>query len=122
MDEKTAGLQRGDLIVIAGRPSMGKTSLAINIAENAAIGHQIPTALFSMEMSAEQLSFRMIGSIGRVSQTRLKTGNLTDDDWARVNSAVSMMSNAPIFIDDAPSLTPTEVRARSRRLKRRHNL
>ncbi len=122
MDEKTAGLQRGDLIVIAGRPSMGKTSLALNIAENAAIGHQIPTAIFSMEMSAEQLSFRMIGSIGRVSQAHLKTGNLTDDDWARVNSAVSMMSNAPIFIDDAPSLTPTEVRARSRRLKRRHKL
>lgn len=122
MDEKTAGLQRGDLIVIAGRPSMGKTSLALNIAENAAIGHQIPTAIFSMEMSAEQLSFRMIGSIGRVSQTHLKTGNLTDDDWARVNSAVSMMSNAPIFIDDAPSLTPTEVRARARRLKRRHDL
>ena len=122
MDEKTAGLQRGDLIVIAGRPSMGKTSLAINIAENAAIGHQIPTAIFSMEMSAEQLSFRMIGSIGRVSQTRLRTGNLSDDDWPRINSAVSMMSNAPIFIDDAPALTPTEVRARSRRLKRRNNL
>ncbi|MCZ6497749.1 MAG: replicative DNA helicase [Gammaproteobacteria bacterium] len=122
MDEKTAGLQRGDLIVIAGRPSMGKTSLAINIAENAAIGHQIPTAIFSMEMSAEQLSFRMIGSIGRVSQTRLRTGNLSDDDWPRINSAVSMMSSAPIFIDDAPALTPTEVRARSRRLKRRHNL
>ncbi len=122
MDEKTAGLQRGDLIVIAGRPSMGKTSLAINIAENAAIGHQIPTAIFSMEMSAEQLSFRMIGSIGRVSQTRLRTGNLSEDDWPRINSAVSMMSNAPIFIDDAPALTPTEVRARSRRLKRKHNL
>jgi replicative DNA helicase len=75
-----------------------------------------------MEMSAEQLSFRMIGSIGRVSQTHLRTGNLSEDDWPRVNSAVSMMSNAPIFIDDAPSLTPTEVRARSRRLKRRHDL
>ena len=122
MDEKTAGLQRGDLIVIASRPSMGKTSLAINIAENAAIGHQIPTAIFSMEMSAEQLSFRMIGSIGRVSQTHLRTGNLSDDDWPRVNSAVSMMSSAPIFIDDAPALTPTEVRARCRRLKRRHDL
>ncbi len=122
MDEKTAGLQRGDLIVIASRPSMGKTSLAINIAENAAIGHQVTTAIFSMEMSAEQLSFRMIGSIGRVSQTHLRTGNLSDDDWPRVNSAVSMMSSAPIFIDDAPALTPTEVRARCRRLKRRHDL
>jgi replicative DNA helicase len=122
MDAKTAGLQRGDLIIVAGRPSMGKTSLAINIAENAAIGHQIPTAIFSMEMSAEQLSFRMIGSIGRVNQSHLRTGNLSDDDWPRINSAVSMMSNAPIFIDDAPALTPTEVRARARRLKRRNNL
>lgn len=122
MDEKTAGLQRGDLIVIAGRPSMGKTSLAINIAENAAIGHQIPTAIFSMEMSAEQLSFRMIGSIGRVNQSHLRTGNLSEDDWPRINSAVSMMSNAPIYIDDAPALTPTEVRARARRLKRKNEL
>jgi replicative DNA helicase len=122
MDERTAGLQRGDLIIVAGRPSMGKTSLAINIAENAAIGHQIPTAIFSMEMSAEQLSFRMIGSIGRVNQSHLRTGNLSDDDWPRINSAVSMMSNAPIFIDDAPALTPTEVRARARRLKRRNDL
>lgn len=122
MDEKTAGLQRGDLIVIAGRPSMGKTTLALNIAENAAIGHKVPTAIFSMEMSAEQLSFRMIGSIGRVNQSHLRTGNLTDEDWSRIDSAVSMMSDAPIFIDDAPALTPTEVRARARRLKREHGL
>ena len=122
MDEKTAGLQRGDLVVVAGRPSMGKTALAINIAENAAIGHQIPTAIFSLEMSAEQLSFRMIGSIGRVDQSKLRTGKLSDDDWPRVNSAVSLLSNAPIIIDDAPALTPTELRARARRLKRRNNL
>ena len=122
MDDMTAGLQRGDLIVVAGRPSMGKTSLAINIAENASIGHAIPTAIFSMEMSAEQLSFRMISSIGRVNQSRLRTGNLSEDDWPRINSAVSMMSNAPIFIDDTPALSPTEIRARARRLKRRHNL
>ena len=122
MDDMTAGLQRGDLIVVAGRPSMGKTSLAINIAENASIGHEIPTAIFSMEMSAEQLSFRMISSIGRVNQSRLRTGNLSEDDWPRINSAVSMMSNAPIFIDDTPALSPTEIRARARRLKRRHNL
>ena len=122
MDEMTAGLQRGDLIVVAGRPSMGKTTLAMNIAENAAIGHQLPTAIFSMEMSAEQLSFRMIGSIGRVNQSHLRTGRLTDEDWSRIDSAVSMMSSAPVFIDDAPALTPTEVRARARRLKREHNL
>jgi replicative DNA helicase len=122
MDDMTAGLQRGELIVIAGRPSMGKTTLAVNIAENAAIGHQIPTAIFSMEMSAEQLTFRMIGSIGRVNQAGLRRGKLNDGDWSRIDSAVSMMSKAPIFIDDSAGLSPTEVRARARRLKREHNL
>jgi len=122
MDEKTAGLQRGDLIIIAGRPSMGKSTLAVNIAENAAIAHRVPTAIFSMEMSAEQLSFRMIGSIGRVNQAHLRTGNLTDEDWSRIDSAVSIMSDAPLFIDDAPALSPTQVRARARRLKREHDL
>jgi len=118
----TAGMQRGDLIIIAGRPSMGKTTLAMNIAENAAIGHKVPTAIFSMEMSAEQLTMRMIGSNGRINQAHLRTGNLTDDDWSRIDSAVSLMSTAPIFVDDAPALTPTEVRARARRLKREHGL
>jgi len=122
MDRMTAGLQRGDLIIIAGRPSMGKTTFAMNIAENAAIGANVPVAVFSMEMSAEQLSFRMIGSIGRVNQGHLRTGRLTDEDWSRIESAVSMMSNAPIYIDDSAGLTPTDVRARARRLKREHGL
>jgi replicative DNA helicase len=122
MDRMTAGLQRGELIIVAGRPSMGKTTLAMNIAENAAIGGQVPTAIFSMEMSAEQLSFRMIGSIGRVNQTRLRTGKVTEQDWSRIDSAVSLMTAAPIFIDDSGALTPTEVRARARRLKREHGL
>ncbi len=122
MDKMTAGLQRGDLIIVAGRPSMGKTTFAMNMAENAAIGAQLPVAIFSMEMSAEQLTFRMIGSIGRVNQSHLRTGRLTEEDWSRIDSAVSMMSNAPIFIDDSPALTPTEVRARARRLKREHDL
>ena len=123
MDRMTAGLQRGDLVIVAGRPSMGKTTLAMNFAENAAIGkNRIPTAIFSMEMSAEQLSFRMIGSIGRVNQSHLRTGRLTDEDWSRIDSAVSMMSDAPVFIDDTPALSPTEVRARARRLKREHGL
>jgi replicative DNA helicase len=122
MDKMTSGLQPGELIIIAGRPSMGKSSLAINIAENAAIGKQIPAGIFSMEMSAEQLSFRMLSSIGRISQTRLRNGKLLEEDWPRVDSAVSMMSNAPIFIDDGGSLTPTEVRSRARRLKREHGL
>jgi replicative DNA helicase len=122
LDEITSGLQPGDLVIIAARPSMGKTSLAMNIAENAAIGHQKATAIFSMEMSAEQLSFRMIGSVGRVNQTKLRSGNLSDEDWTRVGSTITMMSSAPIFIDDAPGLSPTEVRARARRLKRTDNL
>ncbi len=122
MDQMTAGLQRGDLIIVAGRPSMGKTTFAMNIAENAAIGNQVPTAIFSMEMSSEQLSFRMIGSIGRVNQSRLRTGKLSEEDWSRIDSAVSMMSNAPIFIDDGAGLSPTEMRARARRLKREHGL
>ena len=122
MDEITAGLQRGELIIIAGRPSMGKTTLAMNIAENAAIAHDTPAAIFSMEMSAEQLTFRMIGSIGRVNQSNLRRGRLSDEDWVRIDSAVSMMSNAKIFIDDSPGLSPTEVRARARRLKREHGL
>ena len=122
MDRMTAGLQRGDLIIIAGRPSMGKTTFAMNIAENAAIGANVPVAIYSMEMSAEQLSFRMIGSIGRVNQGHLRTGRLTDEDWSRIESAVSMMSNAPIYIDDSAGLTPTDVRARARRLKREHGL
>jgi replicative DNA helicase len=122
MDSLTAGLQRGDLVIVAGRPSMGKTTLSINIAENAAIGKQIPVAIFSMEMSAEQLTFRMIGSIGRVNQSSLRRGRLTDEDWSRIDSAVTMMSSAPIHIDDSSSLTPTEVRARARRLKREHGL
>ncbi len=121
-DDLTAGLQRSDLIIIAGRPSMGKTTLAVNIAENAAIGSNIPVAIFSMEMSAEQLSFRMIGSIGRVNQSNLRRGKFTDEDWNRINMAVAMMTQAPVFIDDTPALTPTEVRARSRRLAREHGL
>jgi len=121
-DRKTAGLQAGDLIVIAGRPSMGKTTLAVNIAENAAIGSKVPTAIFSMEMPAEQLAFRMISSLGRVDQTHLRTGKFPDEDWSRINTAVQLMSDAPIFIDDTAALSPTEIRARSRRLHREHGL
>ena len=121
LDRMTAGLQPGDLIIIAGRPSMGKTTLAINIAENAAVGKGVPAAIFSMEM-AEQLSMRMISSLGRVHQGSLRTGNFNDEDWTRINAAVAQMSEAPIFIDETPALTPTEVRARARRLKREKGL
>ncbi len=121
-DKLTAGLQAGELIIIAGRPSMGKTTLALNIGENAAIGSKVPTAIFSMEMPSQQLAFRMISSLGRVDQTHLRTGNFPDEDWSRINTAVQLMSEAPIFIDDTPSLSPTEIRARARRLHREHGL
>ena len=121
-DKMTAGLQKGDLVIIAGRPSMGKTTLALNMAENAAIGSRVPTAIFSMEMPSQQLAFRMISSLGRVDQTHLRTGNFPDEDWSRINTAVQLMSDAPIFIDDTPSLSPTEIRARARRLHREHGL
>ena len=121
-DKLTAGLQAGELIVIAGRPSMGKSTLAVNIAENAAIGAKVPTAIFSMEMPSQQLAFRMISSLGRVDQTHLRTGKFPDEDWSRINTAVQLMSDAPMFIDDSASLSPTEIRARARRLKREHGL
>jgi replicative DNA helicase len=122
LDGMTAGLHPGDLVIIAGRPSMGKTSFAMNIAEHAAMGLGASVAIFSMEMSAEQLSFRMISSLGRVNQSNLRRGRFTDEDWSRINSAVSVMSKARVFIDDTPALNPTEIRARSRRLKREHGL
>ncbi len=121
-DEMTAGLQPGDLIIVAGRPSMGKTSLAINIAENAALGQGVGTGIFSMEMSVEQLAFRMISSLGQIDQTRLRNGRFSDSDWPRITGATQQMAQAPIFIDDTPALTPTEIRARARRLDREHGL
>jgi replicative DNA helicase len=123
LDNKTAGLQPGDLIVVAGRPSMGKTSFALNIGENAALGRKpTPVAVFSMEMSREQLGLRMVSSLGRINQSHLRTGNFGDEEWSRINGAINMMKTAPIYIDDTGALTPTEVRARARRLKREHGL
>ena len=119
-DEKTAGLQPSDLVIVAGRPSMGKTTFAMNIAENAAIKQSKPVAVFSMEMPGEQLAMRMMSSLGRIDQHKLRTGKLTDEDWPRVTSAVGILSEAPLFIDDTPALTPTDLRARARRLKREH--
>ena len=121
-DKLTAGLQGGDLVIVAGRPSMGKTTFAINIGENAAIGARKGVAIFSMEMPSQQLAFRMISSLGRVDMSHLRTGNFPDEDWSRINTAVQLMSDAPLYIDDTPGLSPTEIRARSRRLKREHGL
>jgi replicative DNA helicase len=122
LDEMTAGLQPSDLIIVAGRPSMGKTTLAVNFAENAAIKNQVPVAIFSMEMPGEQLALRMMSSLGHIDQHKIRTGKLDDDDWPRLTSAVSLLDAAPIFIDDTPALSPIELRARARRLKREHNL
>jgi replicative DNA helicase len=122
LDEMTSGLQPGDLIIIAGRPSMGKTTLAVNIAENAALGSNKSCAIFSMEMSAESLTLRMISSLGRINQTALRSGKLEEQDWPRIDSAMTQLGSANIFIDETPALTPTEIRARARRLKRERGL
>jgi replicative DNA helicase len=110
---------------IAERGARGRAgfmSLAINIAENAAIGAKVPTAIYSMEMPSQQLAFRMISSLGRVDQSHLRTGKFPDEDWSRINTAVQLMSDAPMYIDDTPGLSPTEIRARARRLQREHGL
>ena len=119
-DARTSGLQKSDLIIIAGRPSMGKTTFAMNIAENVAIGSGMPVAIFSMEMPSESLTMRMISSLGRINQQSVRSGRLEEDDWPRVTSAVSILSQAKMFIDDTPALSPTEVRARCRRLMKDH--
>ncbi len=121
-DEQTSGLQPADLIIVAGRPSMGKTTFAMNLAENAAIKSKEPVAVFSMEMPADSLAMRMLSSLGQIDQHRLRTGRLNDDDWPRLTSAIALLNEAPLFIDDTPALSPTELRARARRLKREHGL
>ncbi|HFD11566.1 MAG TPA: replicative DNA helicase [Crenotrichaceae bacterium] len=120
LDDMTSGLQPSDLIIIAGRPSMGKTSFAMNLAETVAIKEQKPVAVFSMEMPGVQLAMRMMSSLGRIDQSKVRTGKLTPDEWPRLTSAMSLLSSAPMFIDDTPALTPIELRARSRRLTREH--
>jgi replicative DNA helicase len=122
LDEMTSGLNAGDLIIVAGRPSMGKTTLAVNIAENAALGSGKSAAIFSMEMSAESLTLRMISSLGRINQSNLRSGRLNEDDWPRIDSAMTQLGAAKIFVDETPALSPTEVRARARRLKRERGL
>jgi len=115
-------LQAGDLIIVAGRPSMGKTSLAMNMAETAAVGLKLPVAIFSMEMPGEQLAMRMMASLGRINAHKVRTGKLGDDDWPRLTGAIGQLADAPMFIDDTPALTPMELRSRARRLKREHGL
>ena len=118
LDKMTSGLQPGDLIIIAGRPSMGKTSLALNIAENVAIEKKLPVAVFSMEMASNQLTTRLIGSVGKVDQHKMRTGQLDDDDWDKLTDALGELNEAPIHIDEGSALNSFEVRARARRLQR----
>jgi replicative DNA helicase len=118
LDRMTSGLQDGDLVILAARPSMGKTALALNIGENVAIKKGLPVAVFSMEMGASQLMNRMLASTGRIEQSRIQTGALSDDDWGRLSEAVEVLGQAPIFIDDTPALSPNELRARARRKAR----
>ncbi|MFN7726143.1 MAG: replicative DNA helicase [Rubrivivax sp.] len=120
MDRMTAGLQKGDLIILAARPSMGKTAFALNIAENVAVCEGLPVLVYSMEMGAAQLALRMVGSIGRIDQQRLRTGRLLPDEWERLTEASEKMGNVQMFIDETPALTASELRARSRRMARQY--
>ena len=119
-DEMTSGLQPSDLIIVAGRPSMGKTTIAMNMAENIAIKNDKPVAVFSMEMPGDSLAMRMMSSLGRIDQHKVRTGKLDDDEWPRLTSAINLLAETKLFIDDTPALTPTEVRSRARRLVREH--
>ena len=118
LDEKTAGLQPGDLIIIAGRPSMGKTALALNIAEHVAVDNGLPVAIFSMEMSGTQLASRVLGSIAHVDQHKMRSGRLSDEEWQQLSHAMGRLHDAPMFIDETAALNALELRARARRMRR----
>jgi replicative DNA helicase len=121
IDEMTSGLQGGDLIIVAGRPSMGKTALALNFAQFIAVDNGLPVAIFSMEMSSTQLAQRMLGSIARVDQHKMRTGRLNDNEWSTLSDAMGKLHETPIYIDETGALTALEVRARARRLKRQYS-
>lgn len=120
LDKMTSGLQPSDLVIVAGRPSMGKTSFAMNLVENAALASDKPILVFSMEMPAEGLVVRMLSSLGRIDQGRVRDGKLEQEDWPKLSSAMNKLKDAQIFIDDTPALSPTELRSRARRLAREH--
>ncbi len=121
LDTMTSGMQPSDLVIVAGRPSMGKTSFAMNLVENALLAAKRPILVFSMEMPADQLIIRMLSSIGRIDQTRIRTGKLEQEDWPKLTAAVNKLRDMPLFIDDTPALTPTEVRSRVRKVARENN-
>ena len=120
IDDLTQGLQRGDLVVVAGRPSMGKTSFAMNIAESIAIAEELPVLVFSMEMPADSLILRMLSSLGKIDQSKIRSGQLADEDWPRLTSAVTLLTDQRLYIDDTAALTPNEVRSRARRVAREY--
>lgn len=120
LDDMTSGLQPSDLVIIAGRPSMGKTTFAMNLVEHAVVSNDKPVIVFSMEMPAESLMLRMLSSLGRIDQTRVRTGQLEDEDWPRLTSAVNLLKDRQLFIDDTPALSPNELRSRVRRIAREH--
>lgn len=120
LDKFTSGLQKSDLVIVAGRPSMGKTSFAMNLVEHAALAQDAPVLVFSMEMPAEQLTMRMLSSLGRIDQTMVRTGKLDQGGWEKLSKAVGKLKSASLLIDDTPALTPTELRSRARRVKREH--
>ncbi|WP_110602538.1 replicative DNA helicase [Salinicola lusitanus] len=120
LDDMTSGLQPSDLVIIAGRPSMGKTTFAMNLVEHAVVSSDKPVIVFSMEMPAESLMLRMLSSLGRIDQTRVRTGQLEDEDWPRLTSAVNLLKDRQLFIDDTPALSPNELRSRVRRIAREH--
>jgi len=118
IDEITSGLQDSDLIIVAGRPSMGKSSFMMNIAESAVISEGKPVLIFSLEMPADSIILRMLSSLGRIDQSKIRTGQLSDDDWPRLTSAVTLLNDKPLFVDDTPALSPNEIRSRARRIAR----
>jgi len=120
LDQKTSGFQPGDLIIVAGRPSMGKTAFSLNIAENVALELNKPVAVFSMEMGGAQLAMRMLGSVGKLDQHKVRTGRLDDDDWPKLTHALGKLSEAPLYIDETAALNALELRARARRLYRQY--
>jgi len=120
LDRMTSGFQEGDLVVIAGRPSMGKTALALNIGQHIALELKMPVAVFSMEMGASQLAMRLIGSVGHLDQQKVRTGRLTNDDWERLSAALGKLNDAPMHIDETPALNALDLRARARRLSRQY--
>ncbi len=120
LDEKTSGLQPADLIIVAGRPSMGKTTFAMNLVENAVLRTDKAVLVFSLEMPADSIVLRMLSSLGRIDQTKVRSGKLDDDDWPRLTSAVNLLNDRKLFIDDTAGISPSEMRARTRRLVREH--